>query len=398
MPLSLSRNIAAACLLVGLAMPAWGEPVMVTRNGTDTFIAGASVTETLDTQGDSFIAGQSAVARGISEGDLHVAGFDVSVSADTREDLYAVGATVVLRGAIARDLSALGFSVRTEDSAQTSGNARLLGNTVTIEGPVAGALSVTGREVVLNAPITGDVRILAKTLSFGPKAVVAGTLSYSLEDRIDVPERVAPASRVVYEKISLMDVWDDMAEMDHWREMPMLPTFASIVFWFIISLLFYVVLGALALGIMPKRLEAMRKSIVASPGRTLIAGIAGLSVMFGMVPITGLTIVGLPFVPIVVLGIIAAWTLGYALGAYAVAMRVWVGFGGDPEAKTISRLLVFAGAIITIALLNFIPFVGWVANYTLVLLGIGAMTTTLLTHFIGNSGQALDVDMKPIKS
>jgi hypothetical protein len=235
-------------------------------------------------------------------------------------------------------------------------------------------------------------------LSFGPKAVVTGKLTYSMEDKIDVPERVAPASRVVFERVSAMDVWDDMAEMDHWREMPMLPTFASIVFGFIISLLFFVVLGALALGAMPKRLEAMRKSIVAGPGLTLVTGVIGLSVLFGMVPITGLTIVGLPFVPIVVLGIVVAWTLGYALGAYAVAMRLWVGFGGDPEAGTIPRLLVFAGAIIAIALLNFIPFVGWVANYTLVLLGIGAMTTTLLTHFIGNSGQTFDVDMKPIKS
>ncbi|SLN38033.1 hypothetical protein ROG8370_01567 [Roseovarius gaetbuli] len=398
MPLSLSRHIAALCLLVGLALPALGEPVTVTRSGSDTFMSGASITETLDTQGDSFIAAQSAVARGVSEGDLHVAGFDVSVSADTREDLYAFGATVVLRGAIARDLTAAGISLRTEDSAQTSGNARLLGKTVTIEGPVAGALSVSGREVVLNAPITGDVRILAKTLSFGPKAVVTGTLTYSMEDRIDVPEQVAPASRVVFKKLSPLEVWDEFVDMGRMREMPMLPTFASIVFGFIISLLFFVALGALALGVMPKRLEAMRKSIVAGPGRTLIAGIAGLSVLFGMVPVTGLTIVGLPFVPIVVLGIIAAWTLGYALGAYAVAMRVWVGFGGDPEAGTAARLVVFAGAIIVIALLNFIPFVGWVANYTLVLLGIGAMTTTLLTHFIGNSGQSLDVDMKPTKT
>ena len=109
MALSLSRRIAGACVLIGLAVSAQAEPVMSTRNGSDTFIAGPSVTETLDARGDSFIAGQSAVARGVSDGDLHVAGFDVSVSADTGEDLYAAGATVVVRGAIASDLSAAGF-------------------------------------------------------------------------------------------------------------------------------------------------------------------------------------------------------------------------------------------------------------------------------------------------
>jgi hypothetical protein len=37
------------------------------------------------------------------------------------------------------------------------------------------------------------------------------------------------------------------------------------------------------------------------------------------------------------------------------------------------------------------------ANYTLVLLGIGAMTRALFLYFIGNPGLALDVDMKPIE-
>jgi hypothetical protein len=47
--------------------------------------------------------------------------------------------------------------------------------------------------------------------------------------------------------------------------------------------------------------------------------------------------------------------------------------------------------------LNFIPFVGWVANYTLVLLGIGAMTRAVFQSMLGNPGLALDVDLKPIE-
>jgi hypothetical protein len=115
-----------------------------------------------------------------------------------------------------------------------------------------------------------------------------------------------------------------------------------------------------------------------------------------MVPITAMTIVGIPFVPIAILAIVLAWTLGYALGAYSVAMRIWSGFGGDPDPSKAIRLLVYAAAIVFVALLNFIPFVGWVINYTLVLLGIGAMTHATFQYFIGNPGQAFDIDMKPI--
>ncbi|MGJ5621104.1 hypothetical protein [Sulfitobacter sp. MF3-043] len=388
------RQIAMATLAALCICTTSSAETVSLQNGNDTFFAGGQVSETIDARGDTFLAARSAQVHGATQGDLHVSGFDVSVSADATEDLYAIGANVVIRGAVAEDLSAAGFSVRTEKTSQTEGNARLMGNTVTIEGPITGVLSVMGRDVILNAPIKGDARILAQTLSFGPDAIVSGTLTYSTQEKIAVPERVAPAERVVFEAIKdahLWEAWEDMG-----KDMPAFPTFASLLFGFVISLLFFLVLGALMLGFVPKRLSKMRKSIAAAPGQTLMLGVIGLSVLFGMVPITALTIVGLPFVPIVVLAIVVAWTLGYALGAYSVAMRIWAGFGGAPEPSNVARLLIYAGAIIFIALLNFIPFVGWVANYTLVLLGIGAMTNALFQTLIGNPGAALDIDLKPI--
>ena len=365
------------------------------QSGSDTFVAGAQVSQTLDTAGDAFVAGRTLQARGVAGGDLHVSGFDVSVSADTSEDLYAAGATVIISGSVTEDLTAAGFSVRTEKTSQTQGNARLFGNSITIEGPVGGALTVTGRDVILNAPITSDARIVAQSLTFGPDAVVDGALTYSTQNEVSVPERVAPAARVKFEAFSGRRTWEDWDEIG--KDMPVLPTFASLMFGFVISLLFFMVLGALMLGFMPKRLARMRRSTAAAPGQTLLLGVIGLSILFGMVAIVGLTIVGLPFVPIVILAILVAWTLGYALGAYSIAMRVWAGMGGAEDPSNIARLMVFAAAIICVALLNFIPFVGWVANYTLVLLGIGAMTRALFQSMLGNPDVALDVDMKPIE-
>ena len=359
-------------------------------------MAGSQISQAVDTVGDTFMAARSIKVNGATQGDLHVSGLDVSVSADVVEDLYALGGTVVIRGAVAEDLTAAGFSLRTESSSITQGNTRLMGNSVTIEGPVEGALSVMGRDVILNAAIKGDARILAQTLSFGPDAVVSGTLTYSTEEKMDVPDRVAAAERVVFEKVSVGHAWSEWHEIG--KDMPALPTFMSLMFGFAISLLFFLVLGALMLGFMPKRLSKMRRSIAEAPGQTLLLGIIGLSMLFGMVPIVGLTIVGLPFVPIVLLAIIVTWTLGYALGAYSVAMRLWLGLGGKAEPSSATRLLILAAAIIFVALLNFIPFVGWVANYTLVLLGIGAMTRAVFQSLLGNPDVALDVDMKPIKN
>lgn len=389
----LTHAIAVA-VTFGLTGIAFADSVSVTHGG-DTFVAGAQVNETVSADGDAFLAARTIEARGTAEGDLHVSGFDISISTDTAADLYAAGFTVVMRGTVAEDLTAAGFSLRTEKTAETQGNVRLFGNSVTVEGPVKGTLMVTGRDVILNTLIEGDARVLARTLTFGPDAQINGTLTYSTKDKIAVPDRVASAERVVFEAASGGRLWKDWDEIG--KDMPVLPTFASLMFGFVISLLFFLVLGALMLGFMPKRLARLRRSIAEAPGQTILLGVIGLSMLFGMMPITALTVVGLPFVPIVLLAIVVIWTLGYALGAYGVAMRIWSGFGGADDPSSAARLLVFAAAIIFIALLNFIPFVGWVANYTLVLLGVGAMMRAFFQWLIGNPDVAFDVDMKPIE-
>ena len=387
-------NGLAVIAALGFSTASWAETVSA-RNGDDTFFAGSQLSQAVDTVGDTFMAARSVNINGATQGDLHVAGFDVSVNTDVVEDLYAAGGTLVIRGAIAKDLTGAAFSLRTERSSLTQGNARLMGNTVTIEGPVQGALSVMGRDVILNAAITGDARILAQTLSFGPDAVVSGTFTYSTEEKMQIPDTVAAAERVVFERISGGRVWEEWQDMG--KDMPAFPTFMSLLFGFAISLLFFLVLGAFMLGFMPKRLAKMRRSIADAPGQILLLGVIGLSMLFGMVPITAMTIVGIPFVPVVVLAIVVAWTLGYALWAYSVAMRIWAALGGSEAPSNIARLLVLAGAIIFVALLNFIPFVGWVANFTLVLLGIGAMTRAIFQSMLGNPDVALDVDLKPLE-
>jgi hypothetical protein len=392
--MSILPKFVAVIALFGLSQVALADTVS-TRNGDDTFFAGAQVNQSVDTVGDTFIVARSAKLNGASQGDLLVSGFDVSVSADASEDLYVMGGNIVIRGKVAEDLTAMGFSLRTETTSDTQGNVRLMGNSITVEGPVGGALSVAGRDVILNAPITGDVRVLAQTLSFGPDAVVDGTLTYSTEEKMSVPSRVASADRVTFEKVSGGRVYEEWQYLG--KDMPTFPTFASMLFSFLISLLFFVALAALMQVFMPKRLAAMRRSIAKAPGQTLLLGVIGLSMLFGMVPITALTVVGLPFTLITLLAIVVVWMLGYALGAYSVALRIWSGLGGDDDPSMIARLVIFAGAITFIALLNFIPFVGWVANYSLVLLGTGAMTRAIFQSLISTPDAVLDVDMKPIQ-
>lgn len=219
-------------------------------------------------------------------------------------------------------------------------------------------------------------------------------MSYRAEEPINVPESVAPAERVRYAQLDMPRDWDVFGEDWPMPMRPSFPTAGALFGGFIISLLFFVILGAIALGFMPERLEEMRRGISAAPGRSILLGVLGLSLLFGLVPIVAMTIVGIPLIPVVVLCIVAVWMFGYALGGYALALHVWAAFGGSDSPTQLVRLSILAAAITIVAILNFIPFVGWVANYTLTLLGVGAITKALFGRLIVDSSAQLGSDLQ----
>jgi cytoskeletal protein CcmA (bactofilin family) len=343
-------------------------------------------------------AGANVTLNGTVAQDIDAMGFDVEIGATTAGDLTAMGFSVGLRGPVGGDVTASGFTIRIASGAEVGGNARLAGGTITIDGPVKGSLAAMGADVILNAVITGDAWITAETISFGPQARIGGTLTYSAAERVDIPVSVIAADRVTFTELDHRGMMRDAGEMWSAWEYPVLPTFMSMLGGFVITLGFFFVLGALFLSLMPKKVARLEHLITERPGMALLAGVIGLSMLFGLVPISALTIVGIPLVPIVLLATVAIWTLGYILGAYAVAMRALRGTGASEDPTIWVRLFALLVGVTLIALLNFIPVLGWMANFALVLIGIGAMTMALFNHMIGPSDPVLDVDMNPINT
>ena len=344
--------------------------------GGDLFIAGSGTAADASTDRDLFVAGGTVTARGAVAQDAHFAGLDVEIGTEVADDVYAAGGTITLRAPVGEDLTAMGFSVRLADSGRVDGNARLAGGSVVVEGPVAGALLASGGEVVLDAEIGGDVRIFAGDVSFGPNARIGGRLDYTAPAEVAIPATVIDPARVSFTRA---EEWENMAAASReWagKEYPALPGASAVFGFLVVTIGFFVVLAAVALALAPERIEAMRRESLARPGLALLGGVLGLATVFGLVPISVMTIVGLPLLPIILLLALLLWIAGYAFGVYAVALRVWTGMGGA-EPATAGRLAVYAAGLLVMALLNVIPFAGWVANFTLVLFGIGAIAVPI---------------------
>jgi hypothetical protein len=385
--------LKAAIASLALAGPGLAQDVSRVHGG-DTYTAGEAVTETLASTGDVFAACGLVTTSGSVSGVIHAAGYDVNISSQTGGDLYAAGSSVTINAPVGEDVTAAGYSVRSTANATVDGNLRFFGRSLTIEGPVTGALTAFGGTVHLNAPVSGDAWIVAETITYGPEARIDGTLILSTEDDTSVPERVIPVARITIEEWDTHDMYREFDRSWDAVDMPMLPTWVSIFSAFLISAIFLLVLAAIFLTFAETRVEKMRRRVTRQPLQTFVLGVIGLSALFGMVPITALTIIGLPFVPFALLAILVAWTLGYLLAAYGVARRVLVAFNGEEDPSLLMKLVIVAVAICVVAILNFIPFVGWVVNYTLVLLGVGAMTAGLLSIWITDPDPAVELDMQ----
>lgn len=381
----LSLRFILLMLLITLSAALSAQSVTI---GDDLFVGAEGAEQTPQATRDLFSAGPDIELREAVGADAHVAGFSVLVDAPIGSDLYVAGGSVRINAAVGDDLTAMGFSVATGPDATIGGNARLSGGSLRIEGPVAGTLAVSGGSVFLDARIGGDAWLSGRDIEFGPNAEVVGELHVASPNETSIPDTVTAPDQIIFE-------WLD----DH--EMPMHPPEWApdwtngwmrnmgrgwdaphplyLLGGTVVTLTFLFIIGAAALTLAPERTEALRSSISEYPWASLFWGIIGLSALLGLIPLSVVTLIGLPLVPFVVLSLILLWTIGYLAGVYSIAMALLSGSGRSAQTSGIGKnLFALAVGLLVASVLNFVPFLGWVVNLVIGFLGVGAIVQTLI--------------------
>ncbi|MFK7963588.1 MAG: hypothetical protein AB8C46_06425 [Burkholderiaceae bacterium] len=369
-------QIVTACLLVGTVNAS--EPY--TRVGGDVYVSGSGSEISANAPRDVFAVGFSPSITSTVAGDLHIAGFSVETSSAVGADLYAVGSAVEINGAVKGDLTVTGFSVELNEGASVSGNARLAAGSLSIEAPIAGTLLAGAGEVHLDSTVNGDVRLSAQEISFGSNARILGLLNYSGPEQLSIPESVISADRVTYTPLTSSGFVEDVHETVDESFDSLWPPYIAIFSGFFITLAFLLIVAALALAFAPVTVFRLREQVQNNLGKSLLFGVIGLATLVGLLPVSATTLIGLPFIPFVILAIVLAWTLAYLLGAFALSMRVAEAFSQAPASPG-GKLLVLGSGLIVCSLLNYIPVVGWLFNYAVMLLGLGAMTAAVFARF-----------------
>ena len=332
--------------------------------GSDTFLAGRSVTHAADNTDDLFMAGDTVVVGESISGSAHLAGRAVTIDANVAGDAYVFGEEVLLSRDVGGDVTVAG---RTVELSTVGGDLRAAGAEVRLTGDVGGYAIVAGDEVEIDGTVSGDMSLSARDVSWGDGASVSGRLILYEDEpgALAVPSEIVPSERL------------ERREIEEW-EGPEPPSFRRAVANFFTGVIVVAALAALVATLVPERLAEMRRQVLSRPFYCLWLGFLVQSAVIGAGILFAMTLVGLVLTPAMVLLALAGGFAGYVVAAYSFGVGLMMAFNqAEPDSIGQRALAAGVGALAA-GIIGLIPILGWIFVLVLVLTGIGAITLRVI--------------------
>ena len=309
-----------------------------------------------------------------------VGGTVVVPEGQTTDQISGMAGTIVIQGTVTGDVSGLAGdvviaesgTVRGDVSVATGslriagtvgGNVAAAAGAVDVEetGSVGGDFSVGAGNVDVAGRIDGNAAVGADQILLRPSAVIAGDLRYD-------GNLVRQSGSTVQGSIILDRNMGGVSPVSWATPGVRIPSWFDVVYGFFANL----VLGVILLLIFPNFSRRVAENVVSQPVR---AGAIGLLILLG-IPILlvfiALTIIG---IPIAVLGAfvygLTIWA-GVVYGEYAVGHWLL-----SRRSEEVNRWYALLAGLLIFAVLGLIPFVGGLFAFLALLVGLGALGSSL---------------------
>lgn len=338
--------------------------------GGDRFVFGGSVRIELPVAGDLIAAGGQVEVEAPVGGDAVLAGGNVRVAASVGQDVYAAGGRLALDAEVGRNLRVAGGQVDTGPKASIAGNVTVAGGQVRLRAPVKGSIRAAGGRVVIDAEVGGDVSVTAGQLELGPHARIAGGLRYRGRDDI----RRDPAARVAgaVEHIPLPGA-DKSARSE--REHGLRSRLGGGASW--LWTLGLMAIAAVLVALLPGTSDRVARTLVARSGWSLLLGFITLVCVPVATLVLLLTVIGIPLALLVVLLYLVLLLVGYVASGVALGQWALARWRSASASRTGWRIAAAMLAVLLLAVLARIPFVGGFVVLAAMLAGIGAIALQL---------------------
>ncbi|MBD3312245.1 hypothetical protein GF352_02195 [archaeon] len=319
----------------------------------NAYLAGNLVNINGVVNGDAVTAGNIIVVNGVVNGDLMAAGNSITVNGNVSGDVRATGAMVLVNGEVGGEV--------------LSGTAQLMLSEESTVGEVnAGAASIT-----ISGEVLGNVTISADNITITDTAVIGGLLNYTSSNKAVIADENSITGLVQRNEPENRGSWE-WTGMSRW-----LPAAYFSIFFIIISIASKLLFGFVLTRVSKKNIEELKKRM---SKEFLNQSITGFAVMI-LVPIAAIigliTVIAIPL-SLVVLGLyvitlyIASVTAAFFIGSKTLDLL---------KVEKQSLLIELLIGVIVIELINWVPVIGWLFNFVIWLLSLGALTNLMRKRF-----------------
>lgn len=337
---------------------------IVSRRGTvtdDYYAAGGTVNIDADIRGDAIAAGGTVVVGSRVQQDVMVAGGTVTIRGRVQDDVRAAGGNVTLEATIGDDALVAGGNLSLAQSARVGGNAFFAGGMVNINGTVDGDLKAAGGRVVIAGTVHGNAEVEADDIEVAPGARIDGNLTYRSPEKGKISPDAVIRGKSTY------------TESRRYRPQP------GARFLSVITLS---VAGAVLLLLFPSFTQAASARVANNFWKNLGLGFALMiatpaAAILSMAVVVGVW-VGLPMMALY----FVAMLLAYLIAAFFVAelgARL-VRFEISSQGRRIVALVV---AVLLLTALRFVPVIGGLVIFLLMLTALGASALQVFEVYQG---------------
>jgi cytoskeletal protein CcmA (bactofilin family) len=326
----------------------------------DLYLAGGQVDLYATVNGDVVVAGGQLNLEGDISADVIAAGGSVALRGSVGDDARLAGGEVRVAARVGDDLVAAGGRIHLSPIASIGGRAWLSGGDIRIDGQVADELRVSGGRVVITGAVNGNVELRADDIIIEETAVISGNLHYKSSHEASIAEGARIDGEVRHTPI----------------ELDMKPVVASVIFAGLV-LLFSIILTAVVLYLLfPDYCLRVSQTLHDQPWQALAIGLAVFAGVPLLVIILFSTAVGVWLALMLLVIYLVMLLVGYFAGAFYVG-NAGLNMLGKTEVSKTLRAIALAVAIFSLAVINLVPLLGSLANWLVLLAGLGALSRQL---------------------
>lgn len=363
--------LTPALLLTILAPPLAAQHAAAMREpvergfGPDQFIAGGTVSVTKPVAGDLFAAGGNVDVAAEIGGDAVVAGGNVRLGAPVRQGLYAAGGRVSVDASVQRNARVAAGNVEIGPHAKIAGNVTVGGGEVRVSGTIDGYLQVGGGRVVIDGPVGGDVEIAGGAVELGPNARVNGRLRYA--SRGELQRDPAAEVKGGIERFSPRADWPGHAGVRAraGRGVGWVWSFGLMI------------IAAILVAALPGVYTAVTATVRTRWALALLIGFIALVCIPVAALIAMITLVGVPLALATIALYLALLLAGYVSAGAAAGELALQRFHPARASQLGWRVAAAALGMFAISLLGRLPWIGGLAVFAAMLLGIGTLLMQL---------------------